>query len=395
MRLKKMKRRADDVPPLCDLQLSDDDVITYTYANEVNHPLKPYHGISVCRQLYERLFGGREGYTYDAFLKQIEISHKLRGLRTVYAIRANDVKPDDDFKADVRDPAVLWDPSSTWSHVVYDIDDVSNKFNDLADLKAVCALPDGLCGQTYPMDLLPESIRRNVQNLGYLNMDIQKDGSVRVIGSRIKMPQLEKPMGVLHFTMLNVADDRIHSNVLLFMRKEDGTYIVERFESHGADVGTKERPNSLQVKCNFNAFYDSGAMDDVVDAIAKGYGAVYLKPLPDFPVLGQSISNQSGQFNRVQPVGQPLGFKRKNAHIEMGDPFCAAHTAYYMVLRLVNPDLDRAVIYSYLHGPADLSLEQRGGRATDLIAHFILWAHNKFQTVLESNAFAQSLEKLE
>lgn len=78
-----MKRRADDVPPLCDLQLSDDDVITYTYANEVNHPLKPYHGISVCRQLYERLFGGREGYTYDGFLKQIEISHKLRGRRTV------------------------------------------------------------------------------------------------------------------------------------------------------------------------------------------------------------------------------------------------------------------------------------------------------------------------
>lgn len=132
-----MKRRAIDVPALCELQLSDDDVIMYTQVDEVCIPLKPYHGISVCRQLYERLFGGREGYSYDGFLSQIKISDKLRGHRRVYVIRTNDVLPDDII--DVHDPRVLWDPSSTWSRVPYDIDDVSDKFNDLADLKAVCA----------------------------------------------------------------------------------------------------------------------------------------------------------------------------------------------------------------------------------------------------------------
>jgi hypothetical protein len=280
--------------------------------------------------------------------------------------------------------------------VLYTIDDVSDKFNDLADLKAVCALPDGFCDQPYPMGLLPEHIRQNVQNLGYLNIDIQKDGSVHVLprGLPIQTAKLEKPFGVLHMTMFNTVDQRIHSNVLLFIRDKDGKYTVERFESHGSDVGTKLRPNSLQVKCDFNDFYNSSAMDDVVDAIAKGYGAVYLKPMPEFPVLGQSISNQSGDFNKGCAVGGQLGFRRKGAHIQMGDPFCAAHTAYYMVLRLVNPELDRSAIYSYLHGPAELSLVQRGGRASDHIAHFILWAHNKFYTVLQSNAFAEALEQL-
>jgi hypothetical protein len=389
-----MKRRAIDVPALCDLQLSDDDVIMYTQVDEVCIQLKPYHGISVCKQLYERLFWGREGYSYDGFLSQIQISDKLRGHRRVYVIRTNDVIPD--HIIDVHNPRVLWDPSSTWSRVLYDIDDVSDKFNDLADLKAVCALPKKFCDQPYPMALLPEHILPNVQDLGYLNMDIQKDGSVHVVprGLPIRMPPLEKPLAILHFTMLNTVDQRIHSNVLLFIQDKDGKYTVERFESHGSDIGTKQRPNSVQVKCDFNAFYNSGAMDDVADAIAKGYGAVYLKPMPEFPLLGQSISNQSGEFNKGRVVGRALGFRRRDAHIQMGDPFCAAHTAYYMVLRLVNPELDRLAIYSYLHGPADLSLEQRGGRASDHIAHFILWVHNKFYTVLQSNAFAEALEQL-
>lgn len=156
----------------------------------------------------------------------------------MYVIRTNDVLPDDII--DVHDPRVLWDPSSTWSRVPYDIDDVSDKFNDLADLKAVCALPDGFCDQPYPMALLPVYILRNVQDLGYLNMDIQKDGSVHVVppvrGSPIRMPPLEKPLGILHFTMLNTADQRIHSNVLLFTQDKGGKYTVERFESHGKSV---------------------------------------------------------------------------------------------------------------------------------------------------------------
>jgi hypothetical protein len=390
-----MKRRAVEVPPLCGLELSDDDVVKYTHVDDACLDLKPYRGISVCRQLYERLFGGREGYSYDGFLNQITSSQKMRDLRTVHTIRANEVKVDDDFPPEVHDPSVLWDPSRSWARVVYNIDDVSDKFNELADLKAVCAWPEAVCKQMYPIDLLPDSIRRNVQNLGYLDMDIQPDGTVQVVGSQIKMPKLERPMGVLHFTMSSVVDQRIHSNVLLFMQGKDGKYTVDRFESHGSDVGTKEQPNSLQVKCNFNWFYDSGSMDDIAAQIAKGYGAVYLKPMQDFPVLGQSISNQSGHFHKMKPIGaEQLGFRRKKAHVEMGDPFCAAHTAYYMVLRLANPELDRSVIYSYLHGPADLSEEQRGGRASDLICHFILWAHNKFHTMIHSPAFIASLEQL-
>jgi hypothetical protein len=389
-----MQRQAVDLPALCTLELSDDDIVMYTHTDEVCFELKPYRGISVCRQLYERLFGGRDRYSYDGFLNQIKISSKLRGRRHVYTIRANDVKPDD-FEPGVHNPGVVWDPSSSWSRVLYTIDDVSNKFNDLADLKAVCALPAALCDQAYPLALLPENIRHNVQNLGYVSLDIHQDGSVHVLGSRLKMPLLEKPMAVMHITMENLADGRIHSNVLLFVRDKTGKYTIDRFESHGSDVGTNQRPNALQIRCNFNAFYDSGAMDRLVNEIAQGYDARYLNPLPEFPVMGQSISNQSGIFNKSAPVGgELLGFRRKNAHREMGDPFCAAYTAYYMVLRLANPQMDRAAIYSYLYGPEELSEAQRGGRASDNVSHFILWAHNKFQTTLNSEAFIKALEQL-
>jgi hypothetical protein len=66
-----------------------------------------------------------------------------------------------------------------------------------------------------------------------------------------------------------------------------------------------------------------------------------------------------------------------------------------MMLRLLNPALPPSAIYAYLHGPANLSVAERGAWSSDQIAHFILWAANKSFHALNSQAFKQGLHLLD
>ena len=383
-----MKRHADSTPWVCGHELMPHDVVLYKHGNK-DISIKPYVGISVCRQIYERLF--TDGTQYEQFASQLTVSETraktVNGeTTTIYTIDSRHLKPE----SYAHPRVALYDPSHTWSRVFYTLGDVADKFNELADLKAVCSLKvmsKVMCGVDYPLSLLPVPVQEGVQDLGFLHIEISSDGTAHALPRA--MPALEKPSAVLHLTIVQTDSNRSHSNVVMFTHA-DGLR-AERFEPHGSDVGSAEMPNIFQLASDFNAFYNADSVDAVVSRIASKYGAVYVKPLAEFPVMGQSISNQNGKFN-LQPL-DGKGFRRNSPF--MGNMFCAAYTAYYMMLRLLNPALPPSAIYAYLHGPANLSVAERGAWSSDQIAHFILWAANKSFHALNSQAFKQGLHLLD
>jgi len=341
-------------------------------------------GISACRQMFECLFDGKPGYTYEDFVRCIHVTKN----GPWYTIHTQQVLPVKEL-AEIPHES-LYDPTATWSSVMYDIDEVADKFNELSDLKAVSDL-DKYTGllDVYPFTLLPLHVSNETQNLGHLHMDISDKG-IPTILQHLSKKVLNRRFAILFITMVDHLE-RVHSNVVVFMRDKTGKYSADRFEPHGSDIGTKNKPNVHQTACEFNAFYNTHAMDKLLErTIHQTYSSAYVRPDANFPVLGQSLSNRSGKYNK-NPT-EDGGFRRRDSHL--GDPLCAAHTVYYAILRLLNPEISRSDIYQHRFGAADMPFSDRGAWSSDQISHFILWAHNKSQIALQGEQFKRDLDEI-
>lgn len=283
-------------------------------------------------------------------------------------------------------------------HAQYTLDQVADQFNDLADVRAV-AFVSG-----YPSLLFPPAVRNQIQELGFVFIDI--DGRrLQIVDQQQKWNKnITRKWGVLFLSLYNVKRQSSHSNVLLF---DSTTHQVERFEPHGSNP-----QHASQSASEFQDYYFQAAMDQTVTQIVRGSGFTYHPPLARYPIFAQSLSRNDGLGNtQASPQAFERGARAKTSR--SGDSFCSAWTLYYVLLRVINPHLNRLQIYSYLLGDRFIrSMTQmfakqgvihtekqqdvsRGRWAADRIAGFIMYAHHIYQAVLKSPKVQAAIRQLD
>lgn len=274
----------------------------------------------------------------------------------------------------------------------YTLAAVCDKFNDLADLKAVASLEGARFG--YPdarvLCAYDPAAASTVAFGGYLSLDLGGNLPRRVtaVNEEDLRPQMLPPTARFEYIWLvlsqDVADAPGHSNVLV---ADHEAQRVDRFDPHGYDVA-----HAGQAGSRFQHFYDEEDLEATVALVMQRRFPHY-RYNPDFaqlrlaiPVLGQSISTDAGALHQdAPPAGVAAGpFARRTDKLS-GDSFCPAWTLYYLLLRVWNPRATHARLYRYFHFGGD------GGAAADAIAKFIVWVHQQYAPVLRSPEYQLSL----